>query len=85
MQSSCLAVRPGRHDSAMFLARIVCSDSECTEELEVSVESLDELDGYVCECGFGFVLLEVGEHREPGSVQVLALPERRRSPERRAA
>jgi hypothetical protein len=69
----------------MFLAQIVCSDPECAEETEVTVESLDELDGCVCECGFGFVLIQVAERREPGSVQVVALPQRRRSPERRAA
>ena len=69
----------------MLMARIVCSDPDCTEELEVSVEGLDDLDGYVCDCGFRFVLIEVAEHREPDSVQVVALPQRRRPPARRAA
>jgi hypothetical protein len=69
----------------MLLARIICSDAECTEELEVTVESLDELDGYVCECGHGFVLITVAEEREPREVQVVPLPRRRHSPARRAA
>jgi hypothetical protein len=69
----------------MLLARIVCSDPECAEETEVTVETLDELDGHACECGFGFVLIQVAEEREPRSMQVVQLPERRRAPERRAA
>jgi hypothetical protein len=68
----------------MLLARIVCSDPRCTEELEVAIEELDELDGFVCECGFGFVLMEVGELRSTGG-SVVSLPKRRRAPERRAA
>jgi len=64
---------------------LVCSDSECTEELEVRVESLDELDGYLCDCGHGFVLLQVAELREAEPGRVVSLPERRRSPARRAA
>jgi hypothetical protein len=45
---------PGVH-----LARIHCSD--CPEEVEVLVDELDELDGLVCECGYGFVLESVEE------------------------
>jgi hypothetical protein len=48
----------------MLLARILCSDPECTEEIEVSVQSLDQLDGLVCECGFDFVLLSVAAEPE---------------------
>ena len=68
----------------MLLARIVCSDRNCTEELEVAVESLDELEGFVCECGHGFVLMEVSELRESGG-SVVSLPDRRPSAQRRAA
>src|SRR3954463_4246991 len=52
----------------MLLARIVCSDPLCAEELDVSVEELDELDSLICECGFGFVLVDVAELRQIGSV-----------------
>jgi hypothetical protein len=68
----------------MLIARIVCSDPRCTEELEVAIDELDELDGFVCECGFGFVLTEVGELRKPGG-SVVSLPKRDRTPQRRAA
>ena len=69
----------------MLLARIICSDAECTEELEVTVENLDELDGYVCECGHGFVLIRVAELREPETGRVVPLPERRQTARKRAA
>jgi hypothetical protein len=68
----------------MLLARIVCSDPRCTEELEVAIDGLDELDGFVCDCGFGFQLMDVAELREQDGT-VVALPVPGRAPERRAA
>jgi hypothetical protein len=70
----------------MLLARIVCSDEACTEELEVRVESLDEIERYLCDCGHGFVLITVSELREvPERGVVVSLPERRQARSRRAA
>ena len=43
----------------MFLAKVFCSD--CSEEVEVLLDELDELDGLACECGYGFVLESVEE------------------------
>ena len=86
IQAQYLAIRHGRHDSAMLLARIICSDAACTEELEVTIESLDQVDRYLCDCGHGFVLLTVSELREaPARGVVVTLPERRRARARRAA
>ena len=51
----------------------------------MSVESLDELDRYLCDCGHGFVLLTVGELSEPESASVVALPQARPARTRRAA
>jgi hypothetical protein len=45
----------------MWLASLICSDPGCYEERELLVESLEELDGVVCECGYGFVLLAVSD------------------------
>jgi hypothetical protein len=70
----------------MLLARIICSDPECAEELEVTVEDLDELEDYACECGHGFVLITVSEYGETsGPGVVVSLPQRRRARARRAA
>jgi hypothetical protein len=43
----------------MHLATLVCSDNGCYAELEIEVGELDELDGLVCDCGYGFVLIAV--------------------------
>jgi hypothetical protein len=48
----------------MLLVRIVCSDPACVEEREVDVEGLDELEGYPCECGFGFVVMAISGSRD---------------------
>jgi hypothetical protein len=45
----------------VFVATLICSDVDCSEEREVLVNSLEELDGFPCECGYGFVLLRVSE------------------------
>ena len=50
----------------MLLAKIICSDPGCEEEHEIAVKRLMQLDGYVCECGYGFVLASVAEVSEPG-------------------
>ena len=71
----------------MLLATLVCSDPECYEEREVTVEELGELDGLVCGCGHGFVLISVSQLREPRRA-VIALAPRRgpaRRPDRRSA
>lgn len=47
----------------MFVALIACSDHECENEIQAIVADLDDLDGYVCECGYGFILLAVEAER----------------------
>ena len=69
----------------MLLAKIVCSDPDCPEQAEVAIEHVGELEGRVCECGFGFVLMQISELREPGG-EVVSIATRRPEPaERRAA
>ena len=58
---SARSIRGRRHALPMYLARIVCSHGECTEEKELIVESLDELDEGACPCGYGFVVVSVSE------------------------
>jgi hypothetical protein len=70
----------------VLLAKIVCSDPGCTEEAEVAIAHVRELEGRVCECGFGFVLTQISELAEPGG-QVVSIATRRDLPaaQRRAA
>ncbi len=41
----------------MFIARLVCSDSDCAEESEVHADSLAELERLICDCGCTFELV----------------------------
>jgi pyruvate/oxaloacetate carboxyltransferase len=45
----------------MLVARMLCSDPECAEELEILVEEIDELDRVCCECGYGLVVTAVSQ------------------------
>ena len=45
----------------MFIVHVTCSDQDCAEEIEAVVESLDDVDDVVCECGCGTVLLSIAE------------------------
>jgi hypothetical protein len=42
---------------------VVCTDSDCWEEREILVATLDELDEGACDCGYGFVVTRVAEVR----------------------
>jgi hypothetical protein len=35
----------------MWFARLVCSDDDCPDELEVYADSLEELEMLSCDCG----------------------------------
>jgi hypothetical protein len=70
----------------MLLAKIICSDPECYEEIEVPIDRLDELDGFNCECGYGFVLASVSELNEPaGELVSISVRRTQRRDGRRAA
>jgi hypothetical protein len=52
----------------LFIARLTCSDPECTEDLEASVSTLEELDALACDCGCTWELLAVSlEAGEPAA------------------
>jgi hypothetical protein len=61
----------------MLLAKLVCSDPECTDEIEISVKRLSQLGDFTCECGYGFVLESVSELSEPGG-EVVSIASRMR-------
>ena len=57
-----ISVRAGRKRfPSMWMAHIICSGRDCTEEREVVIDDLAELDRIGCTCGHGFVLLSVCE------------------------
>jgi hypothetical protein len=62
----------------MFQVTIVCSS--CAEETEVVVESLDDVEREVCECGYSYVVVSVAEF-EPVEIAGGQLIELRRRPD----
>lgn len=59
---------------AMWQVTVLCSG--CTEETEVVVGDLDDLEGEVCPCGYSYVVLSVANFKavyaEDGELIVLA-------------
>jgi hypothetical protein len=45
----------------MWIAHLLCSGPDCTEEVEVVIDDLDELDRVGCSCGHTFLLLTVSD------------------------
>ena len=45
----------------MWEAHLICSGADCYAEIEVAIDSLDELDGLCCDCGHGYILLTISE------------------------
>jgi hypothetical protein len=41
----------------MYVARLVCSDEECAEELTLETATPAELETLVCECGCALALI----------------------------
>jgi hypothetical protein len=52
----------------MFVVHVTCSDQDCAEEIEAVVDSLEEIDDVVCECGCGTVLVSVAEEQTGATV-----------------
>lgn len=59
----------------MFVARLICSDSDCAEGQEVHAASLDELERLMCDCGCALELIAWPDWADD-SAQVIALRER---------
>jgi len=45
----------------MWMAHLICSKPDCTEELEVVIEDLAELERLNCECDYGLQVLAISE------------------------
>ncbi len=67
----------------MWQVTVVCSS--CAEESDVVVETLDDVDREVCECGYSYVVVSVAEFEpvEIAGAEVIEL--RRRDDGRMAA
>lgn len=61
----------GDPQGVLFLVRLICSDIDCAEALEESVDTLEELDALACDCGCTWELLTVSEAAEEAVLVVL--------------
>ena len=41
----------------MFIARLICSDAHCAEEVSAETATLDELESLVCDCGCALAVI----------------------------
>jgi hypothetical protein len=51
------SVHPPRHHAVMFIARLICSDSDCAEETQGEAGTLDEFERLLCDCGCAFEVI----------------------------
>ena len=68
----------------MFVARLICSDTDCAEEQEIHAGSLAELERLLCDCGCAFELIAWPDWAEE-SAQVSTLRGRSEPASLRAA
>jgi hypothetical protein len=52
----------------MYIVHVTCSDQDCAEEFEAVVETLEEVDDVVCECGCGTVVVSIAEEQTGATV-----------------
>ena len=61
----------------MFVARLICSDSDCAEVRILEAETLAELEAMACDCDCALEIVGWPDWVEPRRSVVVALPARR--------
>ncbi len=74
----------------MYVARLICSDERCAEEILAEARTLEELETLACDCGCGLELIAWPDHVTDeaghdtadvdGVVEVVVIPLSARSP-----
>ena len=41
----------------MYIARLICSDAECGEEVSAETATLEELESLLCDCGCALAII----------------------------
>ena len=60
----------------MFVARLICSDSDCAEEELIEAETLAELEAMACDCGCALTIIGWPDWVGPRPNVVISLPPR---------
>jgi hypothetical protein len=50
----------------MFIAQLICSEPQCTEEYEARAATLAELEALACECGCALEIVRLAEGGDDG-------------------
>jgi hypothetical protein len=57
---------------SVYVARLICSDVECAEELSADASRAEELESLLCDCGCTFEIIGWPDWvEEPGEVVAL--------------
>ena len=64
----------------MYVARLICSDTDCAEERVLEADTLAELEAMACDCGCALELIGWPDWTDPTGTVVLSLPVRRALP-----
>ena len=74
----------------MYVARLICSDEACAEEILAEARTLAELETLACDCGCALAVIgwpddfrddaSDGGSEGAGDVEVVVIPLSRRSP-----
>lgn len=70
---------------SMFVARLICSDSDCAEEAQAYAATLGELELLLCDCGCTFELIGWPDEAEAIPEVITLHRARRRGPALNAA
>ncbi len=62
----------------MFVARLICSDTDCAEERLLEAETIAELEAMACDCGCALAIIGWPDWVEPRGDVVISLPPRRK-------
>jgi len=57
--------------SAVFVARLLCSDPACPDEVSAEARTLRELEALACECGCGLEVIGFPDEVEEAELVVL--------------
>jgi len=57
----------------MFVARLICSDEACAEEVAAEAATMRELETLVCECGCALAVIAWPDHVDEQMAMVFTL------------
>ena len=72
----------------MFVARLICSDPDCADDLTAEVATIAELEALACDCGCAFEVIGWPDWSDEAIAEAIILrlrQESSESPLRRAA